>query len=195
MKQKHIVYCIAAVVLFVLMWGLSNKQGISVRDGSAIPSNTPYVSMRKPYTITTPPPSPTPEPTPKKLFDHRDIIMNSVDSTALSMVGYDSDYHVLKVQFKNSGEYYIYYDVPQSTYYDLLNADSIGSFFYDNVRMSFEYEKVSNESYDDYEEYEDYDDYEQYYDWPQSWQELEWMLEAAYEAGWSAALDEYGIEP
>ena len=81
---------------------------------------------------------PTPEP-----FDHSKIKMQIVDSSALSKVGYDSTYEVLKVQFKNSGEYYIYYDVPKSVYQDLLGADSIGSFFYYNVRMEYEYEKVS----------------------------------------------------
>lgn len=76
-------------------------------------------------------------------FDHNNITMISVESSSIAKVGYDSEYSVLKVQFKNSGEYYIYYDVPQSTYTALLNAESIGSYFYYNVRTSFEYEKVS----------------------------------------------------
>ena len=84
----------------------------------------------------------TPTPTLKP-FDHNNIKMKSVDSTSLAKVGYDADYSVLKVQFKNSGEYYIYYDVPQSTYTELLRAESIGSYFYYNIRTSFEYEKVS----------------------------------------------------
>lgn len=38
-------------------------------------------------------------------------------------------------------------------------------------------------------------DYSDYLDWPESYEELEWMLEMAYEAGWSDCMDEYGIEP
>ena len=87
-------------------------------------------------------PHQTPAPTLKP-FDHNSIRMVSVDSSSLASVGYDANYSVLKVQFKNSGEYYIYYDVPQSTYTELLNAESIGSYFYYNVRTSFKYEKVS----------------------------------------------------
>ena len=83
-------------------------------------------------------PSPTLQP-----FDHNKITMKSVNSTSLARVGYDANYSILKVQFKNSGEYYIYYDVPQSTYTALLNAESIGSYFYYNIRTSYEYEKVS----------------------------------------------------
>jgi len=86
--------------------------------------------------------TPTPVPTLRP-FDHNDIKMQNVDSSSLAKVGYDPDYSVLKVQFKNSGEFYIYFDVPQSTYAELLNAESIGSYFYYNVRTSFEYEKVS----------------------------------------------------
>lgn len=38
-------------------------------------------------------------------------------------------------------------------------------------------------------------DYSDYLDWPESFEELEWMLEQAYEAGWQDCMDEYGIEP
>ena len=69
--------------------------------------------------------------------------MESVESSSLAEVGYDEYYHVLKVEFVTSGDRYIYYDVPKSTYLELISADSIGSYFYYNVRTSFEYEKVS----------------------------------------------------
>ena len=101
------------------------------------PTHSPAVAAT-PVSVPKSTLKPTPEP-----FDHSKIKMQIVDSSALSKVGYDSTYEVLKVQFKNSGEYYIYYDVPKSVYQDLLGADSIGSFFYYNVRMEYEYEKVS----------------------------------------------------
>lgn len=102
------------------------------------PSIPQSVSRSSFENTTTPKPAPTIHP-----FDHNSITMKSVDSTSLAKMGYDADYSVLKVQFKNSGEYYIYYDVPQGIYSELVNADSIGSYFYYNVRSSFEFEKVS----------------------------------------------------
>ncbi|MCR4963730.1 MAG: KTSC domain-containing protein [Firmicutes bacterium] len=70
------------------------------------------------------------------------MAMQSVKSSNLAKVGYDAKHAVLKVQF-TSGARYIYYDVPESVYRNLLNAESLGSYFYYNIRTSYRYEKVS----------------------------------------------------
>jgi hypothetical protein len=53
---------------------------------------------------------------------------NSVSSSLLASVGYDSDEQVLEVELQD-GKVYQYMDIPEETYRDLLNADSIGRYF------------------------------------------------------------------
>lgn len=78
----------------------------------------------------------TPTPTPYV------AVWKSVDSTALSRVKYDKTDNTLTVEFKDSGSVYVYYDVPESVYNSLLAADSIGSYFYYNVRDTYTYKRL-----------------------------------------------------
>lgn len=56
------------------------------------------------------------------------MVFQQVNSSDLSGVGYSVDTHILQVQFR-SGRIYQYFDVPESLYYDLINASSKGTFF------------------------------------------------------------------
>ncbi len=67
--------------------------------------------------------------------------MVNVDSANLSEIGYDPDTKKLHVVF-NNGALYHYEDVPQETYDELVESDSIGSFFHEEVRYSFNYVRV-----------------------------------------------------
>jgi len=87
-------------------------------------------------------PEPTPETAEERLEDGG-ILLRNVDSSALSRVGYDKREHVLVAEFKDSGAIYAYYDVPESVYNALLDADSIGNYFYYNVRTSYTYERLN----------------------------------------------------
>lgn len=87
-------------------------------------------------------PEPTPETAEERLADGG-VILRDVESSALSRVGYDKREHVLVAEFKDSGAIYAYYDVPESVYNALLDADSIGSYFYYNVRTSYAYERLN----------------------------------------------------
>ena len=75
-------------------------------------------------------------------FDPKDIPLHEVESSSLSRLGYDSKEKVLVVEF-TSGGIYAYYDVPQSVYSSLKNAESLGNYFYYSIRDNYKYEKLS----------------------------------------------------
>lgn len=57
-----------------------------------------------------------------------------IESNNLASIGFDCDQSILEVEFKRSGAIWQYYDVEDSVYYELMAADSIGSYFYHNIR-------------------------------------------------------------
>lgn len=63
-----------------------------------------------------------------------------VDSSNLEQVGYDSDAMELHVIFKE-GALYVYSDVPQQIYEELLVAASKGSYLNREVKGVYSYEK------------------------------------------------------
>ena len=56
-------------------------------------------------------------------------------------VGYEYSENALYIEF-NSGAIYKYYDVPEYEYNQLLNASSVGSYIWSNIRDSYAYEQV-----------------------------------------------------
>lgn len=58
---------------------------------------------------------------------------DSVSSSLLASVGYDSDEQVLEVELQD-GKVYQYVDIPEETYRDLLDADSLGRYFNQYIR-------------------------------------------------------------
>lgn len=69
------------------------------------------------------------------------IEMKSVSSSNLVAVGYDEEEKLLHVQFKN-GNVYEYRGVPKKTYQNLMGAESLGSYFHQNIKFGFPYSKV-----------------------------------------------------
>jgi hypothetical protein len=65
----------------------------------------------------------------------------SVASSNLAEVGYDSDLETLEVQFK-SGGIYQYFNVPAFMYERLMSADSIGRFFNAEIKGHYPEAKV-----------------------------------------------------
>ena len=59
----------------------------------------------------------------------------NVQSSNLKSIGYDSNSSTLEVEF-NSGVIWQYYDVLESTYYELKSASSIGKYFNANIKGS-----------------------------------------------------------
>ena len=65
----------------------------------------------------------------------------SVDSSNIDKVEYDADNLVLRVTFKNGGQYE-YEGVLQEVVDEMLSADSVGSYFHSNIRMNYPYTKI-----------------------------------------------------
>lgn len=64
-----------------------------------------------------------------------------VKSTNLRAIGYDPDKKHLEVEFQ-TGVVYRYFDVPNKVYSSLIEADSVGKYFWSNIREKYEYERV-----------------------------------------------------
>ena len=56
-------------------------------------------------------------------------------------VAYSSSSKTLYVDF-NNGQEYAYSDVPEEEYEALLSAPSVGSYFHDNIRDTYLYDKI-----------------------------------------------------
>ncbi len=67
--------------------------------------------------------------------------MTRVQSSVMTHVHYDEEAAELDVTFV-SGEVYRYFGVPLATYVDLLDAESCGEFFNENIKEVFGYRKV-----------------------------------------------------
>jgi len=70
-----------------------------------------------------------------------DIEMQSVKSSLLDKVGYDPEAKVLAVQMNYSSDVYLYQNVPQDIFDDLLAADSKGAYYVKNIKGKFKTER------------------------------------------------------
>ncbi len=69
-----------------------------------------------------------------------------VDSSAIYLVGYFdiAGEDILAIVFRNHDEdIYLYYDVPESVYEKMINADSIGSYYNKHIKGQYDSEKIS----------------------------------------------------
>lgn len=71
----------------------------------------------------------------------QNIEMIPVSSSNVESIGYDADTQTLQIRFL-SGGVYIYRNVPQMEYEQLINAPSIGSYLNRNIKGSYAYEKI-----------------------------------------------------
>ena len=65
----------------------------------------------------------------------------SVSSSNLASVGYDEGNEILEIEF-NHGGIYQYFEVPKEEYEALMGASSLGSYFYNNIRDVYDYNKL-----------------------------------------------------
>jgi hypothetical protein len=68
-------------------------------------------------------------------------VMPQVQSSVMTFVKYDDDTGELDITF-TSGKTYRYLHVPVEVYDGLLDAESKGEFFNDNIKDSFVYSEV-----------------------------------------------------
>ena len=71
--------------------------------------------------------------------------MPHVESSVMTFVKYDDDASELDITF-TSGKTYRYLKVPAEVYDGLLDADSKGEFFNDNIKDEFVYCEVTRRS-------------------------------------------------
>ena len=65
-----------------------------------------------------------------------------VTSTTLKSVGYDPQTQTLELEF-DSGSVYQYDNVPPEVYQGLLEADSLGRYFNENIDKSYNYRRMA----------------------------------------------------
>lgn len=67
-------------------------------------------------------------------FNHKNVIMESVESSTINKIGYDEENQVLKVLFNNGGVY-LYSNVEPYHYKNMLtNVKSVGRYFNDSIK-------------------------------------------------------------
>ena len=66
----------------------------------------------------------------------------AVQSRDIAIVGYDPETLMLEITFRGGGVYQ-YKDVTEAVYQNLLRAESLGTYFNQNIKNSYEYVKVT----------------------------------------------------
>ena len=103
---------------------------------------TPTVTQSATIDATTAP-AMTPAPTQRE-FNVDDVIMQyTPESTCFSEIGYDSEWEILVVRFRDSGALYTYSDFSESAWNKFKAADSLGSWYNTHIKGQYEYEKIS----------------------------------------------------
>jgi hypothetical protein len=70
-----------------------------------------------------------------------EVEMIPVESSSIKKVGYDAEEKEMYIRFV-SGFLYVFQAVPEELFDELVNADSVGSYFAVNVKGQYTYYKV-----------------------------------------------------
>lgn len=90
-----------------------------------------------------PTPKPTPIPTPVPTFSVSAVSMSATpNSSCFSEVGYDADFDVLVVVFRESGSKYTYSNFPQSAWDEFIAASSLGSHYNKCIKGLYDCERI-----------------------------------------------------
>ena len=68
--------------------------------------------------------------------------INTPESTCFSRIGYNHDFKILVVTFRDSGSTYRYLDVPQSVWDNLRTAESKGGYYNDKIKGNYDCDKI-----------------------------------------------------
>lgn len=63
-------------------------------------------------------------------------------SSFITNVAWDEDSESLMIKF-NSGTTWVYYNVPESVYISLIRAESVGSYFNNNIRDLYSSQRIN----------------------------------------------------
>lgn len=76
-------------------------------------------------------------------FDWGQVSMqNTPESSCFSKIGYSSNNEILVVTFRDKGTSYAYYEVPQSIWEKLCQAESKGSYYNKEIKGHYHCEKL-----------------------------------------------------
>ena len=64
------------------------------------------------------------------------------NSSQLEEIGYDKDTKALEIKFKNTINHYLYYNVPEQLYEELMLVKGKGKFFHQFIAKAFKYTKL-----------------------------------------------------
>jgi len=65
-----------------------------------------------------------------------------VDSSDLKSVGYDIDSKTLEIEFHSRATYQ-YFGVPEGIHEGLMQAQSCGKYFHENIKSAYQCKKIS----------------------------------------------------
>jgi hypothetical protein len=65
--------------------------------------------------------------------------MKWVDSSNVESIGYDEESKDLYVRFRSGSPMYIYEGVPQASFDELMNSDSIGSYLNQQIKPNYHF--------------------------------------------------------
>lgn len=69
------------------------------------------------------------------------MIRKKIESSSIESIGYFRGSETLEIEFKN-GSIYQYFGVPIDEYWRLMQADSKGSYFAENIKDEYNYTKI-----------------------------------------------------
>ena len=67
--------------------------------------------------------------------------LTPVSSSNVAAVGYDPDTSTLEVEFKN-GSSYQYFDVPETEFFNLRDAPSVGKYLNASIKGHYRYSRL-----------------------------------------------------
>lgn len=70
------------------------------------------------------------------------LIRKRLQSSSVASVTYDPSDGTLEVQYRRTGHFYRYFDVPEETFRSLMEADSKGSFLNQEIKPVYEHVRV-----------------------------------------------------
>jgi KTSC domain len=68
--------------------------------------------------------------------------MEPVQSSSIAAIGYERPHRLLLVQYRDSGETYVYFDVPPRVFAALQRAESKGRFVNAEIKGHYHYERL-----------------------------------------------------
>ncbi len=79
-----------------------------------------------------------------RIFDVDDVNMQPTpESSCFSEIGFDSNWEVLVVRFRDNGSVYTYSDFPEGEWIQFIAADSLGRWYNEHIKGRYEYEKIN----------------------------------------------------